>query len=230
MARRTREEQLRRARIALDNALAQNDIQTRLTAFGYNAARLNEGKALLKRATEAVSAQDTLGGVRSESTDTAARLHKKANAAYQDMVNIARAAFRGDERARLDQLGIAGPTPRTVAGLLSRASTFFQAAGATPAIAATLAAFGYDADKLAAERAKFDALTQADAAQEQARGRAQQSTRDQDTALAALSDYLSAFERVARVALKDRPDLLETLAIPARSTPRRRSPLPIPAP
>ena len=55
-------------------------------------------------------------------------------------------------------------------------------------------------------------------AQEAAKGAAQQATAEQTAAMDALDEEMRAFRRIAKVALKDAPQLLEKLGIPVRST------------
>ena len=90
----------------------------------------------------------------------------------------------------------------------------FDNAGAVTA----LADFGYDADRLAAECAKIETYDQANQTQEMAKGSAQQATQDQDAALAALSDRVAQYLKIAKVALRGKKQLLEKIGVTARTS------------
>jgi len=221
----TKDEQLARARVAITNALAQPDIKARIAERGYDEAEMTAGKTLLDAATQAVGAQTTAGGARSKATDDRNDAESLARAAYQEMAETARAVFYGD-KARQAQLGVAGATPRSVPGLLQRASTFFQAVAAVSDLAEPLAKRGLKPARLAEMRARFDALAGEHEAQTRALGLAQQATRDQNAALTALNGWMAPFERIVKLALKDKPDLLDALGLRPRATPARRKPDP----
>ena len=209
--------QLTGAGVALANATGDPAIAEAVAAFGYNAARLAQIHALLDAADAAVSEQvAATGAYRAASAHTAAA-ESTAQGSYQGLSQVARAALR-DTPGALATLGIEGPMPRTRPSFITRALALLDNAVAKPDIAAALAGFGYTADKLAAERAKVQALIDAVQAQEAAKGEAQHATAAQDAAMKVLNAEMSAFRRVAKVALRGQPQLLEKLGILQRAT------------
>ncbi len=92
-------------------------------------------------------------------------------------------------------------------------------------ISECLASFGYTTAKLSAERGKIVELSAAIQAHESASGAAQQATSEQNKAMDALDYWMGAFVRVAKVALRDEPQLLEKLGILKRNskTPAQRA-------
>ena len=101
-------------------------------------------------------------------------------------------------KGRAGRAGRVGKEPRGTAAFIQAGYTLFDNARDV----AALADFGYDADKIAAERAKIEAYDQANQAQEMAKGSAQQATQDQDAALAAMSDWVAQYLKIAKVALR----------------------------
>lgn len=69
------------------------------------------------------------------------------------------------------------------------------------------------AENVTVAQADLAALEALDQQQEGAKGDAQQATRDRNAERRALADY----QKIARVALADQPDLLEPLGLLARS-------------
>jgi hypothetical protein len=81
-----------------------------------------------------------------------------------------------------------------------------------------LTSYGYDAARLGSERAVIVAFDQANQAQVAAIGAVQQATRDQLAALTGVNQWLIQYLKIAHVALRDKPDLIEKLGGLARSS------------
>jgi hypothetical protein len=203
-------QQLAAAQIAINNSLGDADIKAAVAQYGYTTAKLNHGKALYEAALAAVNAQKQGRGEQKAATADLKAKEKEARDAYQAAAQVARAALAP---ADLSTLGLAGKTPRGVAGFIAAAYTLFDNA----ASAGLLAEFGYEADHLAAERAKIEAFDQANQAQEAAKGAAQQATVDQDAALAKMNDWVMQYLKIAKVALRNKRQLLENIGVAART-------------
>jgi hypothetical protein len=214
MTTETIAECLNMADLALTNAV-QPEIALLLAAYSYDAARLAEGRALWNVARQLLSQRALLYG---KQQDLTCRLDQARRAAYDELKTLsqlARAIFSHQPGLRV-QLGLAGSTPCSTAGLLRASGTLFDNA-ADPAVALPLAAHSYTAERLAEMQIVFQTLRQASEAREAARGAAQQATQELRAALRALDRWMSQFRAVARVALRDCPQYLEELGISVRS-------------
>jgi len=125
---------------------------------------------------------------------------------------VARAAFQRD-KAKLAILGLDNPMPNPLPLFITMATALFDNASHTAEIADTLKSYGYTTDKLSKERGKIVELTAANAAQESAKGAAQQATFEQNNAMEVLDYWMGGFVKVAKVALREQPQLLEKLGI-----------------
>ncbi len=206
----TTAQQLNAAQLAIANSLADPEIKAAVTQFGFTTAKLNKGKALYDAALAAVNAQKSGKGAQKDTTTQLKAAQTDARDAYQALAKVARATLSAEDQAKL---GL-GKEPRDTAGFIQAGYTLFDNAGTVTA----LADFGYDADKLAAERAKIEAYDQATQAQEMAKGAAQQATQDQDAALAAMNDWVAQYLKIAKVALRGKKQLLEKIGVAARTT------------
>jgi hypothetical protein len=56
--------------------------------------------------------------------------------------------------------------------------------------------------------------------QEAAKGAARQATQDQDTALKTIHQWLAQYFKIARGALREKPQLLEKLGVSVRTSPK----------
>lgn len=208
-------ERLNSAQLAISNSLADAEIQSLVAAYGYSSAKLTEGSDLYQGALAAVTAQKAAAGAQKQSTQELADAEKSARDAYQSLSKVARAIFK-DDKARLTALGLTGTAPRSTAEFLASAPALFDNAAGAPA----LAEFGYDAGRLESEKEKIAAFNLANQRQEAAKGAAQQATREQDAALTALEAWRAQYIKIARVALREKRQLLEKIGVPARTSPR----------
>jgi hypothetical protein len=144
-------------------------------------------------------------------------LPSKARANYQALAEVARAVFARDPATRAI-LGLKGTTPVNTVAFKAVADQLFDNALNIAAIGSALAQYGYDRERLTHDRAAIAAFGRADQAQLAAMGAAQQATRNQQAALAALKAWLSQYLRIARVALRTKPELYAKLGGVVRSS------------
>jgi len=206
-------QELNAGQLAIGNSLSDPEIQSLVDDFGYSAEKLNAGKTLYDCALSAVNAEKSAAGAQQESTRTLTQAENAAHDAYQALAKVARALFLKD-KAQLNALGLNGGMPNTTAGFLASAYALFDNARTLPA----LADYGYDSVKLQNERLKIAAYDTANQGQESAKGAAQQATREQDAALQSLNDWTSQYLKIARVALRQKPQLLEKIGVLARTS------------
>jgi hypothetical protein len=209
-------EHLKAADMAIRNAQKDAQIARSVAKFGYNSAELKNGMALVEAGRAAVERKAGSLGDKKLATVRLAEAEQTARFAFQDLAQTARAAFPR-EREKLAGLGLNQPMPRRRADLVTMGGALFANATATPEILAALAKFGYNEERRSQERAKIDALAAALKRQAAARGETRQATVDKDCAMEALDLWMSAFIRIARVALRGEPQLLEKLGVFKRS-------------
>lgn len=207
---------LMRAELVTTGHSSDPDIQAALLPFSYDSAALTALSQQLTDCRATIAATVQSRGAQKGSTE-----QLKVD---WDIAKDATATFRlvcqellKDEPGVLDGLGIrTGAAPRTIAAFLLYADTLFaNALSASATVKAKLATRGYTDSRLTSEKAKIDALHTANQAQQQAKGTAQNLTPQQKQALADLDDAIMLYRKLARRALKGRPQLLEKLGIKA---------------
>lgn len=209
-------ERLNDANVAISNALSDAQIGKYLGEYGYQTPKLSEGKALYEAADMAVKRQVALIGDKKAATARVDSAEKVARVAYQNLAQTARAAFARD-RANLAVLGLDRPMPKPLPLFLTMAMALFDNASHKQEIADILKGYGYNDAKLSRERGKIVELSAAIQSQEAASGAAQQATAEQNRSLETLDYWMSAFIRIAKVALREEPQLLEKLGILKRN-------------
>ncbi len=198
----------------LVTALTTDDeIIAALEPLGVSAARRTEGTTLLSGAVEAVEEADTLSAKQLAATKAFADGFKARKVLHGDLAKVCRAIF-ATEPAALVQLGLSGRTPAAFAEFVRAAEKLYTVALTGPAeLGAKLATYGYPAARLESEKEQILALRTEKAAQETAKSASQDATVSQSGALKALAAYVAQTKKLARVALKSRPQLLERLGI-----------------
>jgi hypothetical protein len=83
----------------------------------------------------------------------------------------------------------------------------------TPEALTVLAQYGYSAEKLADEHVAINEIETLHSKRLTEKGEAQQGTVERDKAIDELCNWYSDFRAIARVALHDKPQLLETMGI-----------------
>ena len=200
------------ARIAIDNALSNEQIQAALKEFGCTADQIRAGKALYETA---LTAQQRQGAQRGDQIAATARLNQAratAHKSYMQLVQLARLAFK-TQPGIATKLAIAGPRQKSLSGWLLQAKQFYTNALSDGEIQFGLADYGVTLAKLQAAQAAVEAVEAANSLQEREKGEAQAATQARNAAIAALNDWLSDFLAVARIALADNSQLLEILGI-----------------
>lgn len=205
------------ANLAINNTLSDKELQGLVATYGYTNEKMQAGKKIYTSAAEAVKAQKVAVGTQRQATLDARVAEQTARANYRALAQVARALFVDNASARAT-LGLSGPTPDAAVEFIAAANQLFDNALNVPTISAALGEYGYDAKRLTREQATIAAFDVANQDQAAAKGAAQQATRDQNAALAALNKWLAQYLKIAKVALRDRPQLYEKLGGVARSS------------
>lgn len=209
--------QLNTARLAINNTLADNELLALVASYGYTSQRMLEGQQLYERAVAAVNAQTIATGTRMQARAQASAAKSQAHASYQSLAQLARALFAQGSPQRAT-LGLNGKTPHSVAAFLAASNTLFDNGLAVEGIRQTLESYGYGAERLAQERAQIGVFAQANQLQAAANSAAQQSSHEQRAALTELGQWVARYHKIAKIALRDKPALIEKIGGAVRST------------
>jgi hypothetical protein len=205
------------AQVAMQNAKNNPDILALLTACGYDANKIKEGLALHKAAQDKLNElQSALGDQLSASAGYKAA-RRTARKCYQKLAKSCRALWSGDT-GKLTKVGLNKPMPGTHGAFLAQAGVLFNPENYTKPMLDELSEHGYDADKFTSECERIDALDEVNQAHEETKGASRQASREFQTAAKALRIWTARFKKFARLALEEKPQLLEKLGIAVRTT------------
>jgi hypothetical protein len=207
---------LLRAELVVTGHQGDTEIQNAMVAFSYDSDAM---QALAQKLTDCralVAATLQSRGEKHGQTQQVKDAWTTAKDATATFRLVCTEVLKSEPGA-LVSLGISsGRAPQALGAFLVYADNLFtNALTASASVKAKLAARGYNDARLTAEKGKIDALHAANQAQEQAKGTAQDLTPQQKAALAELDDAIMLYRKLARRALKARPQLLEKLGIKA---------------
>ena len=209
--------QLKRSKLAIQNTIKTPAILALVAPKGYPLAVMNQGLVIYNNADAAVALAASTSGDQGLASEAAAAAWKAVRVAYQDLAKIARAMFM----RRTDVLALLGlnqPMPGAAGEFTLAFNKLFNTGAYTPEITAKFLAKGYDSTKFSECRGLFGEWENAAGLHKAAAGDAEDAAEDQEKRLKAMVDWVAEYFKIARVALKDRPQLLEKIGVLVRRT------------
>jgi hypothetical protein len=210
------EKRLIAAQIAITNLRTSPELQIALATYGYTAERISQGEMLHNTAKMHYQQKITAYGGLRTSADALNTAEQQAQEQYIRHIKLARLVLENDHGA-LQALHLIGKRKLNLASWLVQAQQFYTAALQDGMIMAKLAAFGLNVDELQIGAQRIEDVTAQYAARYHHKGLAQQTTRVRNQALSELDTWMRDLKVVARIALRDCPQLLEQLGMLVRS-------------
>ena len=204
------EQMLRNFGAMFENLSKEGDLKTELAEYGYDENKISEGKALYNEARKYFDIN--LKETREETSASLAFQEKYQNIQKKYSVHRkkARIVFEDNEEA-LRQLKLKGNASRAIASAMEEMRAFYQLLDTTPSLLTPLKQLKISEQDVKSQLQEFPEVEKAYATYLQEKGESQQATRDKNKAFEALDKWMSKFYKVAKIALEDRPQLLEAL-------------------
>ncbi|MFK8284489.1 hypothetical protein [Capnocytophaga canis] len=199
-----------------ENLSKEGDLKTELAEYGYDDAKIAEGKALYDEARKTFDAN--IKETREETSASLAFQEKYQNVQKKYITHRkkARIVFEDNEEA-LRQLKLKGSAARAIAAAMEEMRAFYQLLDTTPNLLTPLKQLKINEEDVKNQLQELPEVEKAYATYLQEKGESQQATRDKNKAFETLDKWVSKFHKVAKIALEDRPQLLEALGKFVRS-------------
>lgn len=200
------------AETAIYNAMEHAEIQKKVVAFGYSQKRLQEGYSLLQQAR---ALQELKADKYQEQRDLSRKINmdkKSAKASFMKHLSIAQMAFE-DAPEIMERLRPKRVSSR-LAEWVTQARTFYTK---IEPYAEQMERYQVNLAEMQETKARIDAFLTTRNQRLQKKGEAEESTRVRNKAIKDLKTWLKEFRSVARIALKDSPQLLEALGMKVAS-------------
>ena len=197
--------------------MAQPEIEALLTPYGLGQKGRALGQHHLTAANGLIATQSGAQGALRQITAQVNDDTDRLSGDLRGLKAIAKMAFQTLPGAA-EALGVKGAIPRTAKGLVGAALKLHS--NLTPEIREALRQFDFTDEGLDAIQPRANQLQQNLNQQSALKGQAQQATKDLQQALSDLNAWYVTLRRIARTALKQRPELMEALGIVVK--PRRK--------
>ncbi|MEK6477058.1 hypothetical protein WJR50_05970 [Catalinimonas sp. 4WD22] len=200
------------AQTYLQNTNAKPEILKRMGMHGFSPKRMQEGDTLLNNASFLHTQKTQKYG---EKSSVAAQLktnEQQARETFMDHVATVKFAFR-KEPLILEQFNIKRVSKKINVWPMQARYFYAQANEHVT----QLSQHGLTAEELAQGHAMVEAVTHARNQRILTKGEAEEATRLRDQSVKVLKVWMSEFRTIAKIALKDNPQLLESLGITVKT-------------
>lgn len=212
----TEAELLEKDRVALENAENQSEIAAALTEIGYDTTVIAEGKAILAETRLAFDTNKTEDDETSEASATFKAKKKELNDLFKVHRKKAKVIFRNDELT-LKKLAINNSPSNAYVKWLEEVKKFYTEMAADTEIQTKLARLAITVEQITAGNTLVTEVETARAEYLREVGESQEATKIKDAAFLKLANWMQDFYAVAKIALEDKPQLLEALGVVVKS-------------
>ncbi len=203
-------------RVALENTENQTEIATIMAEFGYDETLLTEGKNLLTKTREAFDFNKKEDDETTESYSNFTSTKENLVKTYALHRKKAKVIFR-KEPTILSRLALTGSLPSAYIKWLETVKKFYAVASEDTTIQTKLVRLKITPEEINETIALISNLEEARATYLREKGESQDATKAKDKAFAEIDDWMSEFYAVAKIALEDTPQLLESIGKFVRS-------------
>lgn len=203
-------------RVALENAKNQPILASTMAEFGYDKAKIDEGWKILE---ETRTAFDFNNKEDQETIQARADFETKKLALETQYTldrKKAKVVFRTDE-VTIKKLALDGTLPKAYINWVETMRTFYKGIEADKTLQTKLATLKITPESVNEALTKITAMENARAIYLKEIGESQDSTKIKDSAFAKMDNWMRDFNAVAKIAMEDNPQLLESLGILVRS-------------
>jgi len=203
---------LQRVRLGIDNGQRAQEIADALAVYGFDAARMAEGAALLATAEDLQAVQKREYSEQYVATSALNNAFATADKVFSTHRKLAKLALR-DEPEVQTRLMLNQHKKQALDPWLGQAGVFYKNILAEPELLAAMGKYNITAQILQEGQAAVVNVANLNADQEKEKSEAQKATQTRNEALDALDEWYVEFRTVARIALEDDPQRLEALGL-----------------
>jgi len=197
-------------RVALENIESQEEIAAAMAELSYDTVKIKEGKNLLAQTRNTYDQSK-------EGNDKKAAVYAEFDAIKKQLREIyiihrkkARIVFKNDETTA-DRLAISSTIPRAYVKWLENMEKFYTEVKEDTSIQTKIERLKISQNDVNNAQSLIQQMQAARVSYIRKRGEAQEATKEKNKALAEMDKFMSEVYAVARIALKDKPQLLEAL-------------------
>ena len=199
-------------RTALTALQANTEAKTLMMPFGYDDDEIAVGVGHCTAGQAAVDTRQTADATHIQIVTDLSALDQSTQTDFSEFRKVVRASYKNNPAA-LQALNATGRVPQDRESFITFATTAYNAALGNPEYMTVLSRRSQTQASLQAKKDRLTALTQASATQDNASAAIKHTTAQRDQTIKTMRAWWSEFETMARIAYKDRPDLLGALGL-----------------
>lgn len=194
----------------------KKDMADLLAEYGYDEAKISEGKTLYQQATASQEANRKETNEEIQAHQAFDSLFKALVETYKGHRKRAKVVFQ-DQPATLKILALTGTMPLRILSILQEIETLYSELNKDENLKNAVKIMKIFPDDITAQLAKLTEVRTAYAKYATEKGESQQATQDKNQAFGAFEKWVRNFHNLAKIALEDQPQLLESLGKWVRS-------------
>ncbi|MFK8266677.1 hypothetical protein [Capnocytophaga cynodegmi] len=196
---------------AIFENISKNELlKNELAEYGYDDQEIAKGKALYDNAAQKLNLNKTESAEEKMAYDTFSKKFEELKKTYTTDRKKAKIIFK-DEDTVLTVLVIKGVMSIRINGLLEDIDTFYKQLQAKEELRTPLKRLKITDEHIAGQLKALTEVRQAYLQYTNEKGESQQATKNKDAAFAELEKWVRGFYSIAKIALEDQPQLLESL-------------------
>ncbi len=197
--------------------ISKNDVlKTELAEYGYGEQEIAQGKIIYDTATQMYESNKWKTSEETLSYNEFSKKLETFKTSYAIDRKKAKIIYK-DEPKILTALHIKGIAPFRIGKLLEDIEAFYKELKTKPDLLAPLNKLKITVEHIDAQLTALTEVKQAEATYKLKKGESQQATKDKDAAFATLEKWVREFYAIAKIALEDKPQLLESIGKFVRS-------------
>lgn len=191
--------------------ISKNEIlRSELEEYGYDEQELNKGRSLYTTAQQKLDANKTETAEEKLAYDVFSKKFQELKNTYSTDRKKAKIIFK-DQDAILSVLGVKGTASIRISGILDSVDTFYKQLQTKEEVRTPLRRLKITDEHIIEQLNLLEETKTAYQTYEKEKGESQQATKDKDKALADLEKWVREFYAIAKIALEDKPQLLEVV-------------------
>ena len=207
---------LEQYRVSLENAEKQTEIATIMAEFGYDETMLAAGKTLLAETRASFDFNKKEDDETTEAYKNFTTFKENLAKTYTLHRKKGKVIFK-NEPTTLSKLALTGSLPTAYINWLETVKKFYNVVSADTEIQTKLVRLKITVEEINETIGKINELESARAEYLKEKGESQNATKTKDKAFSEMDNWMSEFYAVAKIALEDSPQLLESIGKFVRS-------------
>lgn len=193
-----------------ENISKNNILKTELAEYGYDETEIAKGKALYDAASQKLDINKTETAEEKLAYDAFDKKFEELKKVYATDRKKVKIIYKEDNRT-LSALAAKGVASIRTGALLDDMDTLYKQLQANETLRNPLKRLKITDEHISSQLTLLEEVRKAYASYIQGKGESQQATRDKDEAFAKIEKWVREFYSIAKIALEDKPQLLESL-------------------